>query len=112
MKNFTVKSEADEQTDLMIAQSVINARPFNKVNFVFNHILSNVNFYVKTSEEFDAENLVSGAAVTTTTGITPIADKKYFGFNKDYMLADKSTTKNALVALNFHHIQTLRIPPL
>ena len=52
------------------------------------------------------KNLVSGVAVTTTTGITPIADKKYFGFNKDYMLADKSTTKNALVALNFHHILT------
>ncbi len=59
VKNFTVKSEADEQTDLMIAQSVINARPFNKVNFVFNHILSNVNFYVKTSEEFDADGITS-----------------------------------------------------
>ena len=52
------------------------------------------------------KNLVSGSPVTTTTGVTPIADKKYFGFNKDYMLADKSTTKNALVNLNFHHILT------
>lgn len=52
------------------------------------------------------KNLVNGVAVTTTTGITPIADKKYFGFSKDYMLAEKSTTKNALVSLNFHHILT------
>lgn len=33
-------------------------------------------------------------------------DKKYFGFNKDYMLADKSVTRNELVTLNFHHILT------
>lgn len=36
----------------------------------------------------------------------PIADKKYFGFNKDYMLAEKSTTQNAKVTFNFHHILT------
>lgn len=33
-------------------------------------------------------------------------DKKYFGFNKDYMLADKSVARNELVTLNFHHILT------
>ncbi len=33
-------------------------------------------------------------------------EKKYFGFNKDYMLADKSETKHQLVTLNFHHILT------
>lgn len=32
--------------------------------------------------------------------------KKYFGFLKDYMLADKSGTRNQLVTLNFHHILT------
>ena len=32
--------------------------------------------------------------------------KKYFGFNKDYMLADKSETKFNLVTLTFHHILT------
>lgn len=32
--------------------------------------------------------------------------RKYFGFNKDYMLADKSATKFNLVTLNFHHILT------
>lgn len=33
-------------------------------------------------------------------------DKKYFGFNKDYMLADRFATKFQLVTLNFHHILT------
>ena len=33
-------------------------------------------------------------------------ERKYFGFNKDYMLADKSSTKNELVTLTFHHILT------
>lgn len=36
----------------------------------------------------------------------PIAEKKYFGFNKDYMLAEKSTTQNVKVTFNFHHILT------
>ena len=33
-------------------------------------------------------------------------EKKYFGFNKDYMLADKSETKFNLVTMTFHHILT------
>ena len=33
-------------------------------------------------------------------------EKRYFGFNKDYMLADKFGTKFNLVSLNFHHILT------
>ena len=33
-------------------------------------------------------------------------DRQYFGFNKDYMLAEKFGTKFQLVSLNFHHILT------
>ena len=33
-------------------------------------------------------------------------EKKYFVFTKDYMLAEKSDTKNQLVTLNFKHILT------
>ena len=36
----------------------------------------------------------------------PTQYKKYFGFTKDYMLAEKSTTQNAKVTFNFHHILT------
>jgi hypothetical protein len=35
-----------------------------------------------------------------------INEKRYFGFSKDYMLADKAATKNQLVTLTFHHILT------
>lgn len=35
-----------------------------------------------------------------------INEKRYFGFKKDYMLADKAATKNQLVTLTFHHILT------
>lgn len=35
-----------------------------------------------------------------------ISEKRYFDFTKDYMLADKSATKNQLVTLTFHHILT------
>ena len=59
VNSFTVADDADDQIDLMIAQRVIDARPYNKVNFVFSHILSNVNFYVKTAEEFDADGINS-----------------------------------------------------
>lgn len=41
-----------------------------------------------------------------TLGDTLTKDKRYFGFKKDYMLAEKSETKNDLVILNFHHILT------
>lgn len=33
-------------------------------------------------------------------------DRKYFGFYKDYLLADKNTTKGSLVDFDFHHILT------
>lgn len=35
-----------------------------------------------------------------------INEKRYFGFTKDYMLADKAATRNQLVTLTFHHILT------
>lgn len=49
----------------------------------------------KVSEE---KNLAKSTTLTK--------DKKYFGFNKDYMLADKVGTKFQMVTLNFHHILT------
>lgn len=39
-------------------------------------------------------------------GDTLSKDRRYFGFNKDYMLADKSETKYQVVTLDFHHILT------
>ena len=57
--DFTVSPEADSQTDLMLAQRILNASANNVVNFVFNHMLSNVSFYVKTSSQFDTNGIAS-----------------------------------------------------
>jgi len=50
--DFVVEENTANQVDLMIAQQILNASAPNTVNFVFNHILSNVSFYVKTSDDF------------------------------------------------------------
>ncbi|MBR4792926.1 MAG: fimbrillin family protein [Bacteroidaceae bacterium] len=50
------------------------------------------------SHKYDISNEVNKADFTT--------DKKYFGFNKDYMIADMNETRIGLVTLNFHHILT------
>lgn len=57
--DFTVSPEAASQTDLMIAQRILNASANNVVNFVFNHLLSNVSFFVKTSSQFDTYGIAS-----------------------------------------------------
>ena len=44
---FTVPSKADDQIDVMIAKQKLNVKPYNTVDFVFTHMLSNVNFYFK-----------------------------------------------------------------
>lgn len=45
--DFTVADDADKQVDVMIAKQKLNVKPFNTVEFVFTHMLSNVNFYIK-----------------------------------------------------------------
>lgn len=49
---YTVDDNKDNQVDLMIAKKN-NTTPFNTVDFVFNHILSNVNFYFAVSADFN-----------------------------------------------------------
>lgn len=43
--DFTVSDSAKHQVDVMIAKQKLNATPYNTVDFVFTHMLSNVNFY-------------------------------------------------------------------
>ncbi len=49
--SFKVENDPDNQVDLMIAKEYYGV-PFNTVDFIFNHILSNVNFYFKASSSF------------------------------------------------------------
>lgn len=59
VSNFVVEDTASAQIDLMVAQQITNHQPYNVVNFVFNHLLSNVNFYVQTAQEFDTTGIKS-----------------------------------------------------
>lgn len=45
--SFVVANSAVDQVDVMIAKRKLNSTPFNTVEFVFTHMLSNVNFYFK-----------------------------------------------------------------
>ena len=55
---FTVADAKDDQTDVMIAKKN-TTRPFNTVDYVFNHILSNVNFYFTVADAFDMTGISS-----------------------------------------------------
>lgn len=57
--DFTVANKESDQIDLMIAKQITDHQPFNVVNFEFSHILSNVNFYYKTSDDFNTEGIKS-----------------------------------------------------
>lgn len=63
VNGFTVQDNADDQIDLMIAKQITGHQPYNVVPFEFNHILSNVNFYVKIDDEFNTEG-ITGLNVT------------------------------------------------
>lgn len=59
--NYTVVNNPEDQVDLMISERR-NVEPFNTVDMIFHHILSNVNMYVrvaKQSEGFDLDNIES-----------------------------------------------------
>lgn len=56
--NFVVADDKDAQIDVMIAEKNTTS-PLNIVNFNFNHLLSNVNFYFKTINTFDFNGIAS-----------------------------------------------------
>jgi hypothetical protein len=62
--DFEVNVNPADQVDLMIAQQIKSASANNTVNFVFNHILSNVSFFVKTSNDFDTAGVKSVEVLT------------------------------------------------
>ena len=64
VSDFTVQDNADDQVDLMIAKLITGHQPYNVVPFEFNHVLSNVNFYIKTDDEFSTDGIL-GVKVTS-----------------------------------------------
>lgn len=57
VSNFAVQDNADDQIDLMIAKRITDHQPYNLVQLEFSHILSNVNFYLKTDDEFNIDGI-------------------------------------------------------
>ncbi len=56
--DFTVQNKKDNQVDVMIAAKNTTS-PYNTVNMVFNHLLCNVNFYLKVQDKFVNEGIES-----------------------------------------------------
>lgn len=59
VSDFTVNDNTADQVDLMIAERKENQDPYNTVDYVFTHILSNVNFYFKASNKFESSEVPS-----------------------------------------------------
>lgn len=55
---YTIPNESESQLDLMISEKR-NVSPFNTVDMIFHHILSNVNIYVKIGEDLDTTDIQS-----------------------------------------------------
>ena len=63
--DFTVATAKSDQVDLMIAHKN-ETNPVNTVEMLFNHLLSNVNFYFRVSDKFNNPSVVSYDVVQFT----------------------------------------------
>lgn len=55
---YTIPNDTESQLDLMISERR-DVSPFNTVDMIFHHILSNVNIYVKIGDELDTTGIQS-----------------------------------------------------
>ncbi len=98
VNDFTVADVTDDQVDLMIAQRIENRISQNTVNFEFNHILSNVNFYIKAATTFDTEGI--GSIKVLEFDVTGLYSKGSFaqsGWNGSNVFEGTWTADNASV---------------
>ena len=97
LASFTVDDVTAQQVDLMLGQRVLNARPYNTVNFVFNHILSNVNFYAKAAKEFNATGISSVTVLKfDVTGLYSKGSFEQTGWNGDVFNGKWSADKTSV----------------
>jgi len=83
--DFEVASDPQDQTDIMISRPNINASPYNTVQFVFTHILCDVNFYLKAAESFNTDGIEAIEVVSFDI----------YGVNGKGTYAQSSWTNNA-----------------
>lgn len=118
VSNFTVANDPKDQVDVMIAQQKKDVKPFNTVDYNFNHILSNVNFYMKAAgdlnlykitsieiQSFDVTGLKSKGSFTQTgwdstngmvVGTWTVDDESVY----DFPVASGQSTTTTLVPLS------------
>lgn len=78
---FTVNNDQSLQTDVMIAKQNTTA-PFNTVDFVFNHLLCNVNFCFKASAVYDFTGIDSISVINfDVTGLSSTANYTQTAWN-------------------------------
>ena len=95
VNDFTVADVTANQVDIMIAKQITNRVAQNMVNFEFNHILSNVNFYVKTATSFDTGGITSVKVLEfDVTGLYSTGDFVQSGWNGNNMFEGAWTADN------------------
>lgn len=81
--DFVVNDDTDKQQDVMIAEEK-NAMPENLVTFNFNHLLSQVNFYLKVSSEYDMKGIKNVTLASfDVEGIRNTGSYQQTGFNTE-----------------------------
>lgn len=96
--DFTVANTADDQVDLMIAKQITDHQPYNVVNFEFSHILSNINFYIKASSDFNTEGIKSIEVVSfDMTGLYSKGSFEQTGWNTNNVFTGAWTADNGSV---------------
>lgn len=68
--------------------------------------IANGDANIKIGSTTDRYNISTEKNLAYRNDSLLVNERRYFGFNKDYMLADKWDTKNQLVSFQFHHILT------
>ena len=82
IQEYVTPADTALQQDLMISEQR-NISPFNTVDMIFHHILSNVNFRVKISDNLDKEGISSVKLMKfNLTGVKSTARYEQTGWNR------------------------------
>ena len=97
VSDFTVANAKDDQVDVMIAKKN-DTDPVNTVDMVFNHLLSNVNFYFKVQNKFNNSGIVSYEVVNfDVTGLKSKGTYTQTGFDSNQSAVGNWTVDDASV---------------
>ena len=97
VNSFTVADAKDDQVDIMVAKKNETA-PVNSVDMVFNHLLSNVNFYFKVQDKFNNSGIATYEVVNfDVTGLKSKGSYAQTGFDNNRSAVGTWTVDDASV---------------